>query len=196
MDKREHLIRVAFDLFYREGVHAVGINRVLAESGVAKKTLYHHFASKDDLVAATVAYRDQYFNEWVRMRMNRLPAGRMALHELFRALDDWFNRRDPVMPAFHGCYFINLSAEFGDAEHPIHRQCAAHKRALHALVSQHLAEFITSAEEVSRLADAISLLKEGAIVQAHVVGDRFAALKAWVVVESLLGQVRGEYVTP
>jgi len=59
VDKREHLIRVAFDLFYREGVHAVGINRVLAESGVAKKTLYHHFASKDDLVAATVAYRDQ-----------------------------------------------------------------------------------------------------------------------------------------
>lgn len=196
MDKREHLIKVAFDLFYREGVHAVGINRVLAESGIAKKTLYHHFAGKDDLVAATAAYRDQSFTEWVSLRMGRLPAGRMALHELFRALDDWFNRRDPLMPVFHGCYFINLSAEFGDANHPIHRQCAAHKRALQALVSRHLSEFVTSAEDVPRLADAIALLKEGAIVQAHVVGDRFAALKAWVVVESLLEQVRDEGVTP
>ncbi len=59
MERREQLVSVAFDLFYRYGVHAVGINRVLAESGVAKKTLYNHFPSKEDLVAATVDYRDR-----------------------------------------------------------------------------------------------------------------------------------------
>lgn len=63
MDKKEQLITTAFQLFYRHGVHAVGINRVLAESGVAKKTLYNHFPGKDDLVAATIDHCDRrYFH--------------------------------------------------------------------------------------------------------------------------------------
>lgn len=61
MDRRERLVSVAFGLFYRHGVHAIGINRIIAESGVAKKTLYHHFSSKEALIAATVDYRDRQF---------------------------------------------------------------------------------------------------------------------------------------
>jgi AcrR family transcriptional regulator len=59
--KPDLLIHAAFKLFYQHGIHAVGINLILSETGVAKKTLYHHFSSKDDLVEAVLIYRDQIF---------------------------------------------------------------------------------------------------------------------------------------
>ena len=64
MDKRQQLINTAFRLFYQNGIHAVGINQILKESGIAKKTLYHHFASKEQLLLAVLEYRDQIFLQW------------------------------------------------------------------------------------------------------------------------------------
>lgn len=61
MDKVSQLLAGAFELFYRESVHGVGINQILAEAGIAKKTLYHHFEGKEALVLAVVRYRDQLF---------------------------------------------------------------------------------------------------------------------------------------
>lgn len=59
--KQQQLIQTAFALFYRDSIHGVGINQILQEAGIAKKTLYHHFASKDELVLAVLAYRDEVF---------------------------------------------------------------------------------------------------------------------------------------
>ncbi|PSL14942.1 TetR family transcriptional regulator [Marinobacterium halophilum] len=182
MDKREQLVSVAFDLFYRHGVHAVGINRVLAESGIAKKTLYHYFPSKDELVAATVSYRDHGFVQWLQQRLD-LAEGYEAVMALFDALDDWFNGRDPSIQPFYGCFFINVSAEFGNPEHPVHQQCAAHKQQLAALIRQRLESMPKYAAD--SLIDALLLLKEGAIVQASVAGDLEAGLKAKAVAQRL-----------
>lgn len=186
MERREQLVSVAFDLFYRYGVHAVGINRVLAESGVAKKTLYNHFPGKEDLVAATVDYRDRQFFAWMEGHVQGAPAGKEALHAMFRALDEWFHGRDNQFYPFHGCYFINVSAEFGDPEHPIHQQCARHKKAILGLIKSHVSQLLSDEEEVIKMSDAIAMLKEGAIVQAHVLGDLQAAAKAWAIAEELL----------
>lgn len=186
MDKREQLVRAAFDLFYREGIHAVGINRVLAESGVAKKTLYHHFPAKDALIEATIEYRDRRFSDWLKDRMASVPAGREALLALFDALDDWFHGRATDIQAFHGCYFINVSAEFGDPAHPIHARCARHKASIRSLLAEHVNHCAESAEQASYLLDTLCLLKEGAIVRAHVEGDRRAAQQARQVVAGLL----------
>lgn len=186
MERREQLVSVAFDLFYRYGVHAVGINRVLAESGVAKKTLYNHFPSKEELVAATVAYRDRQFFAWMEGHVEGAPVGKEALYAMFHALDDWFHGRDNQLYPFHGCYFINVSAEFGDPEHPIHQQCARHKRAILGLIRNHVSQLLSDEEEVIKMSDAIAMLKEGAIVQAHVLGDLRAAAKAWAVAAQLL----------
>lgn len=60
-DKRQQLVTTAFKLFYFQSVHGVGINKILQESAIAKKTLYHHFVSKDELVKAVVRYRDETF---------------------------------------------------------------------------------------------------------------------------------------
>lgn len=186
MDKREQLVRVAFDLFYREGVHAVGINRVLAESGVAKKTLYHHFPGKDDLLAATVGYRDALFVEWLAERLVCVPAGRDALLALFDALDDWFHGRDDRILPFHGCYFINVSAEYGDPTHPVHIQCARHKAAVRAIIEPHVEKVASSNIEREALLDAVCLLKEGAIVRAHVESNGDAAREARQVLARLM----------
>lgn len=186
MERRERLISVAFELFYRYGVHAIGINRVITESGVAKKTLYTHFSSKEALVAATVDYRDRQFFSWIERRTQSAPDGQAAIYALFDALDDWFNEREKLLHAFHGCYFINVSAEFGDVDHPIHKQCAGHKRAILGLIKRYVSPLFSDEETVLVLSDAIMTLKEGATVQAHVIGDLKAAVKAKAIVAELL----------
>nr|WP_246624619.1 TetR/AcrR family transcriptional regulator [Oceanobacter mangrovi] len=181
------MVAQAFQLFYQQGIYAVGINKVLEHSGIARKTLYHHFASKEDLVAATVAYRDQMFRDWLFGRMATVDAGKPALLAMFAALDDWFHNREPHMPEFHGCYFINVSAEFSDPTHPIHQQCAEHKRLILQQIQQQLQAAGVPAAECESLADHIAMLKEGAIVQAHVMGDKQAAIKAGRLVDALVG---------
>lgn len=186
MERSELLVSVAFDLFYRHGVHAVGINRLIEESGVAKKTLYNHFSSKEDLVAATVEFRHRQFSSWIEGRIRRAPDGQGAIYALFDALDDWFNDRDDQVRPFHGCYFINVSAEYGDLDHPIHQQCARHKKSIIALINKHVSRVFADKTIATTLSEAIATLKDGAIVQAYVVGDLQAAVKAKAVVQELL----------
>lgn len=186
MDKSELLVSVAFDLFYRHGVHAVGINRLLEESGIAKKTLYNHFASKEDLVAATVDYRHRQFYAWMDARTRGAADGESAIYALFDALDDWFNDRDKEMGSFHGSYFTNVSAEYGELDHPIHQRCAEHKKAILRLIVKHVGKIFSDQKTVDLIAEAILLLKDGAVVQAHVRGDLKAAVKAKEVVAELL----------
>jgi AcrR family transcriptional regulator len=186
VERREQLVSVAFDLFYRYGVHAVGINRVIAESGVAKKTLYNHFSSKEELVAATVDYRDQKFSSWIEGRTQKASNGQQALYAIFTALDDWFNERDKQILPFHGCYFINVSAEFSDFNHPIHQQCTRHKKAMFHLIKVYASTIFADEKTVITISEAIATLKEGSIVQAYVLGDLQAAVKARTIVEELL----------
>lgn len=186
MDKRERLVSTAFTLFYARGIHAVGINLVLAESGIAKKTLYHHFPGKEDLVEAAVRYRDDSYRAWLESRLDQVPIGKPALLELFSALDDWFHSRVPEIEPFHGCFFINASAEYGDRDNRIHRACAEHKAGITALIRKHVEALSLPegrADEITRL---VVLLKEGAISMAHVQGNLDAALEARVLLESML----------
>ncbi|CAH1045114.1 TetR/AcrR family transcriptional regulator [Halomonas sp. TD01] len=186
MERREQLVSVAFGLFYRYGVHAIGINRIIAESGVAKKTLYHHFSSKEALIAATVDYRDRQFSSWIKGRTQGAPDGQSAIFALFDALDDWFNEREKLVYPFHGCYFINVSAEFSDLSHPVHQQCASHKRAMLGLISGYISQIFVDEKTVTTLSEAVATLKEGATVQAHVMGDLKAAVKAKAIAKELL----------
>jgi len=186
MDKQELLVRTAFKLFYTRGIHAVGVNLVLAESGIAKKTLYHHFPSKEHLVEAAVRHRDRSYREWLISRLEHVTAGKPALLELFNALNDWFHSRVPDIGHFNGCFFINVSAEFGDQDNAIHRACAEHKAGVMALIRKHVDELSLSegiSEEITSLA---VLLKEGAISMAHVQGNVNAALEARGILENVL----------
>lgn len=186
MDKREQLVRTAFKLFYTQGIHAVGVNLVLQESGVAKKTLYHHFPSKDRLVEAAIRYRDQTYLSWLTKRLESVPAGKAALLEMFNALDDWFHSRVPDIDHFRGCFFINASAEYGDRDNAIHQACAEHKAKVTELIRGHVAALSLPDEQAERLTRLTVLLKEGAISLAHVQGNLDAALEAKGVLEGSL----------
>lgn len=179
MDKRQLLVITAFELFYRHGIHAVGINQILQVSGVAKKTLYHHFTGKEALVVATLAYRDAVYLQWLDARLTQGASTVTAvINALFAALDDWINDREPQLTRFQGCFFINTCGEYGDLEHDIHQQCARHKAAIMIMLAGYLQRTGLAPQAAEQLATTLCLLKEGVTVQAHVQGNKQAAINA------------------
>lgn len=105
---RERIVATADRLFYEEGIHAVGIQRIVAEAKVTRVTLYRHFPSKDDLVSAYLARRAQHDHDQVDGIIAAHPDDpRQALTELATALT-----RDDFGAVQRGCPFINASAEF------------------------------------------------------------------------------------
>lgn len=186
MDKKQRLIECAFALFYRQGIHAVGINQILIESKVAKKTLYHHFKSKDDLILATLKFRDERFFQWLEKQLTSAPSGRARLLKMFDALHSWINNKEDSLLPFQGCFFINTCAEFGDQESSIHRLCAAHKQRIKGLIKNQVKLLTSDAKDIHHLTETIALLKEGAITCAHVNNDKHAAEYAKVVLQRLL----------
>ncbi len=170
ISRRDHLVDTAMKLFARHGFRATGIDSVLAESGVAKKTLYNHFRSKDELIIAALQKRDDEFLQFARDGVARYASGqtgdpRMArVLALFDTIGEWANSDN-----FTGCTFINASAEFPRREDPIHVACANHKK----LVTQFIEELIGElpVPDSHRVARQIALLLDGAIVTAHTTGD-------------------------
>jgi AcrR family transcriptional regulator len=121
---REKVLDVASQLFYAEGIRAVGIDTIVARSGVAKMSLYRNFASKDDLVAAYLAERNRRFFEWWDRAIG--PEG-MPTHERLRALIAATIEK-VRRPEYRGCAFLNTCAEYPDMSHPARVVIEEHKR--------------------------------------------------------------------
>lgn len=185
VSRRDHLVEVAKNLFYKHGFRAVGIDTVLEESGVAKKTLYNHFKSKDELIIATLQRREQQWLESLRARMpelvmNQASDPRLAkVLSFFDALDEWINS-----DFFYGCMFINASAEYPRQNDPIHVVCASHKK----LVAQFIEELIAALElkDPHSMAQNIALVVDGAITAAHTSNNKQAAKQAKHITQTLL----------
>src|SRR5580765_5341320 len=112
-EARQRILESADRLFYQEGLRAVGIDRIIAEAGVAKMSLYKHFPSKDDLILAVLKYREEGVLEFFRSAMER--HGKKAKHPLwafFASLKDMFD-----LPGFRGCPFQNADVELADPSH-------------------------------------------------------------------------------
>ncbi len=172
--RRDDLVDTALKLFYAGGFNATGIDKILAESGVAKMTLYKHFRSKDELILAVLHRRDEQFRNWLMGEMEKAaPDPRGRLLAMFDALDVWFSGRAFKGMGFHGCAFINAAGEFGDHSHPAHRAAAEHKRRIVDYLERLC--FEAGAPEPRHLAEQLALLKEGAIATAHVRGMPEAA---------------------
>ncbi|MFT4926452.1 MAG: AcrR family transcriptional regulator [Phenylobacterium sp.] len=184
--KKLTLVQSALKLFYSKGIHAVGINEILKHSGVAKKTLYNHFASKDDLILEALQYRDDIFIQWFDDKLNEVAPGRDALIALFYALDEWFNNRSTVIGNFRGCFFINASAEYGDTESMIFLACKKHKNRVRNIIKRHVDLFEPDESQSNLLADTLCILKEGAITTAKVQYQLDAALKVIPLVSKML----------
>jgi AcrR family transcriptional regulator len=158
--RRDHLVETALDLFYKNGFHATGIDTILAESGVAKMTLYKYFKSKDELILAALELRDRRWMGWFREELKRrAKSPEQRPMAVFDALGEWFR-----MEEFRGCMFINAASEYSGLDGRIGDLAARHKR----LVREELREMAEGAglKHPSALADQLALLVEGAIVMA------------------------------
>jgi AcrR family transcriptional regulator len=166
-DPRVRLLDAAERLFYARGVRAVGVDALVGEAGVATKTLYACFGSKDGLVEAYLRRRDERWLTWLREAVTAAPPGPDQVRAVFDALQTWFGA-----PDFNGCAFINIAGEMADVE-AARTVARDHKLALRAFLAEVAAGADVTSPEV--LGDRLMLLVEGAIVTAHVEGDRAAA---------------------
>ncbi len=159
--KRDELVQRALKTCYQGGFHAIGMDKLAKETGVSKTAMYKHFRTKEELILATLRLRDEQFRNWLYRRMEELAdTPKQQLISMFDAMEEWFDEA-----GFKGCMFVKASSEYQDASHPIHQQSADHKR----MLERHMIELALKAEltKPEALARQLLLLKEGAIVTAH-----------------------------
>jgi AcrR family transcriptional regulator len=156
-EARERILLTADRLFYNEGIHAVGIQRIVAESEVTRVTLYRHFPSKDDLISAYLDRRAEYDHRQVDSIIDAHPGDpRGALTELATALT-----RDDFAAVRRGCPFINASAEFTGAH-----SSRVHAREIRRWVTERLEELLHGLghRDPRTTAEQLMMVRTGAVV--------------------------------
>jgi AcrR family transcriptional regulator len=171
---RERLLDAAEDLFYADGIRAVGLERILSTSGVGRASFYRHFASKDDLVVAVLERRDQAWREWLAARVAEAGGDPLSI---FDALAERFDKAD-----FRGCAFINTMIESADPSSSAHRVAASHKERL----TTYVADLLAARGFSPSLAPQIVLLMDGATVTALRERSTIPAQQAQAMAASLL----------
>lgn len=172
----ELILAEATRLFYAEGIGAVGVDRVSAESGVSKPTLYAQFGNKDKLAAAVLQRRKAKWQKELQEVIDGLPAD---TDSRVLALFDRF-ARDHARPRFRGCPFIIAAAELPNSEHPARVPIAEYQ----AWIRGFLAELTradgiaTTDAEAMQLGEQFSLLLDGANAQVITLGDKKAMARA------------------
>ncbi|EME70728.1 transcriptional regulator [Paramagnetospirillum caucaseum] len=164
LSARDRILAAANDLFYREGIRAIGIDTVIERAGVAKMSLYRAFPSKDDLIAAFLEMRDRMYWEWWDSVVARHPGEpRRQLRALFEAV-----AKRTSGPQYRGCPFVNMSVEFPDHAHPGRHVVASHMEELRRRLSV-LVEGLGVAQP-KPLTDQLMLLLEGAYSAGNTMG--------------------------
>jgi AcrR family transcriptional regulator len=160
-DAGAKVLKAASTLFYRDGIHAVGVDTVAAEAGVTKAALYGNFGSKSGLVVAYLRERDRRWQEEVDRITAAQPDPRERVLAVFDAYEAWVAR-----DGYRGCAFLNATSEFPDPADPVREVVRHHKTALHGYLRAQLRR--GDPERADVLADELMLLLEGAPVMAVV----------------------------
>jgi AcrR family transcriptional regulator len=155
---RERILATANDLFYREGIHATGVDTVVERSSVSKTSLYRVFRSKDELIAAYAAERDRKFWAWWD-RVEERQAGdpRAVLEALLSGIAEIIGH-----PAYRGCPFLNLATELPDPNHPGRVVAAGNKQEMRKRLTAIVARL--GVPDPGRVASQLALLINGAMV--------------------------------
>ncbi|MBO4208076.1 TetR/AcrR family transcriptional regulator [Micromonospora echinofusca] len=176
---RERILDTAFRLFYAYGPRGVGVDTVIAESGVAKATLYKHFPSKDQLVLAYLDRVDQVWFASLRSAARAAgPEPREQLVGMFDALGSACRRE-----GYHGCAFINTAAE-SPAGSAVHARTVEHKRLVRAWVTDLARQ--AGAADPDLLARQLTLLVDGGLAAGVLDGDPAAVEAARQAARSLV----------
>jgi AcrR family transcriptional regulator len=169
---RERLLNTAADLFYRDGFHAVGLDRIIDEVGVTKTTFYNHFESKEGLILEVLKTHDRWWRDEFRSLLRKHGGDDPGdqLRGVPDVLDELFSS-----DVFNGCIFINVAVEFPLPHDPVHRAAMEHKNQME-LILRDLA-LRAGATDPLALAEQLSMIMEGAYVTRQVRrNDRTAAI--------------------
>jgi AcrR family transcriptional regulator len=157
---RERILSAASRLFYERGIRNVGIDEIIATAGVAKASLYKHFASKDALIVEVLHEQDEAWRKHLEAGVAaRGGTPKERLLAVFDVLEEWFGE-----VSFRGCAFINTTVELASPGHPGHAASREHKRRMRSYLRE-LAK-AAKVKDADALAGHLALLAEGAIVTA------------------------------
>lgn len=177
---RERILATARELIYREGARAVGVDRIVAESGVAKMSLYRWFPSKDDLIAAVLEEeRRRVLAVWDRNMERYRGDPVQQLRAQFESLAEAVRR-----PAYRGCAFLNAAAAFADEDHP----ARAVVREFKMEIIRRFTELATAigAKNPRLLAEQLSLLTDGVQVSSQAVGKDGPCAQVMITADALI----------
>lgn len=155
---RRRILETATALFYAEGVHAVGIDRIIAAAGVAKATFYHHFPAKDDLVRVYVETQSRLGQAAIAALRPR--SAREMLLAIFDQIADLAEQ-----PGYRGCPFLNAAAEYPDPASPVRQAIEKHRHWKKNLLVELLTENGDPTPEAT--ADTLTALSDGLLVSTH-----------------------------
>jgi AcrR family transcriptional regulator len=168
---RERILETAANLFYAQGYRAVGVDKIIADSGVAKMTFYKHFPSKDDLIAAYLQNATEGFWRWMDGVLLENPDPKAGLLAMFAAI-----AKLSSSPACMGCAFSHAAGEFPEQNHPAHAVAKAYKQG----VLQKLEDLSRAgkAKDPVGLAQDLMLVMDGAWAAARMFGAGNHAARA------------------
>ena len=178
-DTRDKILKTAEELIYQNGIHAMGMDLLVKTSGVARKSIYRHFANKEDVASAALTERDERWMQWFRTESDKGETPQERILNMFNVLKSWFES-----DGFRGCAFINTAGEVGDPEDPVRQIAKMHKQKLLDYALE-LAEQL-NVEHPEDLARQLLILLEGAITMSFVMGDRGAADNAQDIAKLML----------
>lgn len=164
-DSSTKILQTASRLFYEQGYYVTGINQVIAEAGVAKASLYHHFSSKEELCIAYLHKRHEDWFSWLQQEVEQNENDQERLLSLFTFLERWLPNSN-----FRGCAFLNIGSEFPSPDSKIRILVVDHKNALQDYIRQLVDRLNISPKKKNTaiLADLIYLLFEGAITKSQI----------------------------
>jgi AcrR family transcriptional regulator len=180
---RDRLLAAASELFYLEGVNSVGIDRIIERAGVAKASLYSHFANKDDLVHAYLDMRHEARKARIEAKLSDVGDPREKLLAVFDALGDVF-----AQPNYRGCAFVRASAEIRP-DSDARAACDGYRHWIRALFIDLSRQ--ADAADPAELGRRLLLLYDGASVSAQMDGDLNAASVARQIAEQILAAELG-----
>lgn len=184
--KRQELIDTAIRLFAEHGFHNTGIDWIASEANVSKKTMYHHFRSKEELIVAALQHHDALFRKFFMESVEGSgdsPSERLL--GVFDVANQWFSDN-----AFYGCMFINAIGEYANREDAIRQACQSFKAEMRGFVEELAID--AKVEEPAALAETLALLLEGAIVTAQVAGTPNSAATAKAAARVLIENAQGQ----
>lgn len=167
LSTRDRLVAAASTLFYAHGIRAIGVDAIAAKAGVTKRTLYYHFASKDELVAAYLAVRDTpnlaAFQKWYEETEGGAAE---KVRAVFKGIEEFATH-----PKWRGCGFLRTPAELADLPgHPAIKLASAHKKRVEAWFAEVLGQ--AGAANSAMLARQVMVLLDGALADMLVHRDR------------------------